>query len=164
MREFFLINLRWLWLVNSPASESYFSDRFDPNDVWCHTRLHRWACYCAQKLGKYLKKLSSFPPQKKIGETAVYHIWRYPKFFLILSCVYFNVVHVKNDTQTLVKQMVSLVSNVHHTVSSQQASQCWLLALDVLSHRHDGMKNWLPAFVQKKIFMKACQSSCEKSR
>ena len=26
------------------------------------------------------------------------------------------------------------------------------LGLDVLSHRHDGMKNWLPAFVQKNIY------------
>ena len=81
-----------------------------------------------KKLGKYLEELSSFPPQKKIGETVVYHIWRYPKIFPdFIVCVYFNVVHVKKrHTDTGETNGFLSLSNVHHTVSSQQASQCWL--------------------------------------
>ena len=92
---------------------------------------------------------ASFPPQKKIGETVVYHIWRYPKFFLILSCVYFNVVHIKNDTDTgETNGFLSLKCASYREFPTSQSMLA--LGLDVLSHRHDGMKNWLPAFVQKK--------------
>ena len=60
--------------------------------------------------------------------------------------MYFNVVHIKNDTDTgETNGFLSLKCASYREFPTSQSILA--LGLGVPSHRHDGMKNWLPAFV-----------------